>query len=83
MLVETRTVGELSEFHSVLECWFTTEDRFFGRTADRYDVDVEFWCEPPVEPQLLFAEETALLQRREIQERQPYGLFELVCKFPG
>jgi len=76
--------GELPHFDGILQQWpFPFERWRLGITVDAHYAEVEFGCQPPVEPEFLLAEMASFLQGAEIQEAQVHRLLELVRIVPG
>jgi hypothetical protein len=67
--------------------WFLASLLFGHGTAfrNRYRLrtDIDAWSEPPIEPNLLFTEVLAQLDRRKIQKGEPHWLLQLVGKAIG
>ena len=72
-------MGELAHLHSVFDGWARAPHaRPLQAAGDGYYVKVDLGCQAPVKPNLLLAEEVALLKDAEVQEAQVKGLLYLV-----
>ena len=79
-----RVLRKFAHLHRVFERRSRAADhRGVDAAGDRHDVEVERRGEPPIEPQLLLAEESPRRERREIEEAEIDRLLDLVRVGPG
>jgi hypothetical protein len=76
-------LGESPHVHRILDRGLFAKDRLFRGTADRDDIEIEFWREAAIQAQFFAAIKVARFQRGKIKEAKIYGFLDFVRIMPG